>query len=242
MTLHTVSQIARRTGLTVRTLHHYEAKGLLQPAAHSEGGYRLYGERELIRLQYIVSLKALGFSLAEIRACLNADSPTLAEALARQLDRSRAAIVRQRQWLARLERLAQMAAAGRTIDAHTLFDSIEATTMIEKHFIEEQLLAIRQRAEALGPARIREVEQAWPDVIAGMHAAMALDKDASTPEVQALARRWRELLREFTGGDAAIQASTNAMFRTEPEAMRQRTGIDPALMAYAREAIGQLAD
>jgi DNA-binding transcriptional MerR regulator len=242
MTLHTVSQIARRTGLTVRTLHHYEAKGLLRPAARSDAGYRLYGERELLRLQHIASLKALGFSLVEIRACLDADTPSLSEALARQVDRLRAAVVRQQDLLIRLERVARQAAAGATIDAETLLNSIEASTLMERYFSTEQLQTIKQRADELGPARISEVEQAWPQVIAGMQAALELDKDPASAEVQSLARRWRSLVREFTGGDAGIQHSMNTMFREDAAMMRTQTGIDPALMAYACKAMGLLPD
>ena len=75
MKLLSVSQVARRTGVTVRTLHHYETLGLLRPAARSGAGYRLYGEAELRRLQHIVSLKALGLSLDAIRTSLDADTP-----------------------------------------------------------------------------------------------------------------------------------------------------------------------
>ena len=140
------------------------------------------------------------------------------------------------------ERVAHAAAAGATIDAETLFDSIEATTIMEKHFSPEQLQTIRQHGEALGPARIREAELAWPQVIAGMQAALTLAKDPASAEVQALARRWRSLVREFTGGDAGLQHTLGTLYREQPAAMQERTGIDPALMAYASTAIGLLAD
>jgi len=240
MTLYTVSQIARRTGITVRALHHYEAKGLIEPSRRSDAGYRLYGTDELKRLQHIVSLKALGFSLSEIRACLDADTPSLAEALARQVDRLRDDIVRRHELLSRLERVAQRAANGEAIDADTLLSSIEASTIMEKYLTPEQMQSIQRRGEVLGPERIRAVEQEWPDVIAGMKAAMHLAKDPASEEVQALAQRWRALVREFTGGDAGIQKSLNTMFGAEPDAMRARTGIDPDLVAYASKAIGLL--
>jgi DNA-binding transcriptional MerR regulator len=236
----TVSQLARRTGITVRALHHYEAEGLLLPAGRSDAGYRLYGRDELARLQHIVSLKALGFSLAEIRACLDADTPSLAEALVRQIDRLRHGIVRQQALLSRLERVARLAAEGGTIDAETLLSSIEATTLMEKYLTPEQMETIRRRGETLGAERIRAVEEEWPHVIAGMQAAMTLDKDPASEEVQNLARRWRALVREFTGGDAGIQRSMNAMFRENAQEMRAKTGIDPALMEYASRAMASL--
>lgn len=242
MTRYTVSQIARRTGLTARALHHYENKRLLAPVARSDAGYRLYGDRELSRLQHIVSLRMLGFSLDEIRACLDADAPSLAQALAGQVSRLRAMVVRQQDLLHRLERIAQRAQSGETIDSETLLDSIEATTTMEKYFTPEQMQTIKARGEALGAERIHEVEQAWPQVIAGMQAALTLDKDPASAEVQALARRWRALVREFTGGDAGIKRSMNTMFREEPDTMQKQTGIDPALMAYACKAIGLLGD
>jgi DNA-binding transcriptional MerR regulator len=241
-TRYTVSQIARRTGLTVRALHHYEAAGLLRPAARSDAGYRLYGEAELLRLQHIVSLKALGFTLADIRACIDADAPSLANALARQIDRLRQAVVRQQELLGRLERVAHQLATGATIDAETLLNGIEATTIMEKHFSKEQLQAIKARSDALGTERIREVERAWPEVIAGMQAALALGKDPASAEVRALARRWRGLVREFTGGDPGIERSLGTLYRAEPRAMQERTGIDPALMAYACNAIALLGE
>lgn len=242
MNLHTVSQIARRTGISVRTLHHYEAKGLLKPGQRSGAGYRLYGEAELKRLQHIVSLKTLGFSLGEIHACLDADAPSFGEALMRQVGRLRQTVVRQQELLQRLERVAQQAALGEAIDAETLLSSIEASTIMEKYFTPEQMQSIKRRGDELGPERIHAVEAAWPDVIAGMQAAMQLGRDPASAEVQTLARRWRGLLREFTGGDPGIQRSLNTLYQQEPDTMQAKTGIDPRLMAYACSAIKLLAD
>ena len=240
MTLYKVSEIARRTGITVRTLHHYESLGLLRPARRSDAGYRLYGAAELARLQHIVSLKALGFPLAEIRACLDADAPSLAEALTRQAGRLREGIVRQQDLVKRIEHIAWLAAQGRAIDADILLSSIEASTIMEKYLTPEQRQAIQRRGEALGAARVESVQQEWPQVIAGMQAAMTLGKDPASEEVQSLARRWRALVREFTGGDAGIQRSMNTMFRENADEMRAKTGIDPALMTYACSAIALL--
>jgi len=235
-----VGQLARRTGLTVRTLHHYESLGLLQPADRSAAGYRMYGEAQLRRLQHIVSLKALGLSLQEIHRCLDGQTLSLADALTGQLNRLRETIARQHQLLSRLEQLSQRLAVGEAIDADTFLSSIEASTIMEKYLSNEQLATIRQRGEQLGSERIHEVEQAWPQVIAGMQTAMQLDKDPASDEVRALALKWRALVREFTGGDSGIQRSLNSMFKQEPAAMQTRTGIDPALMEYACRAIAML--
>ena len=68
----TVSQISKLTGVSVRTLHHYDSLGLLKPAQVTEAGYRLYGEAELERLYMILVFRELGLSLKEIREILDA--------------------------------------------------------------------------------------------------------------------------------------------------------------------------
>ena len=235
-----VGQLARRTGLTVRTLHHYESLGLLLPVGRSAAGYRLYGDEQLRRLQHILSLKALGLSLEEIHHCLVGQMLSLAEALTGQLSRLRETIARQELLLSRLERLSQRLAAGDAIDADTFLSSIEASMTMEKYLTNEQLATVRRRGEELGAERIREVEQTWPQVIAGMQAALQLNKDPASDEVRALALKWRALVREFTGGDTGVQQSLNSMYKQEPAAMQKRTGINPALMEYACRAIAEL--
>ncbi len=69
-----IGEVAERTGLTQRTLRYYESIGLLAPATRLEGGFRLYTEEDIRRLEQIVQLKRLlGFSLAEIRQIVEAD-------------------------------------------------------------------------------------------------------------------------------------------------------------------------
>ena len=68
----TVSQVSKLTGVSVRSLHHYDTLGLLKPAQVTEAGYRLYGDSKLERLYLILVFRELGLSLAEIRVLLDA--------------------------------------------------------------------------------------------------------------------------------------------------------------------------
>ena len=66
-----INEVAAETGLTTRAIRYYEEVGLLEPAARSEGDYRLYDESDLDRLQFIRSLRDdAGFALAQIRQLL----------------------------------------------------------------------------------------------------------------------------------------------------------------------------
>lgn len=68
-----VGDLTKQTGVSVQALHYYDEIGLLSPPHRTEAGYRLYGEDDIIRLQQIVSLRQIGFSLEQIRECLEQD-------------------------------------------------------------------------------------------------------------------------------------------------------------------------
>ena len=89
----TAGAVAKKMGVTVRTLQHYDKEGLLSPSAMSEGGRRLYTDKDTIKLHQILSLKHLGFSLDDIRdRLIPLDNPTdVAQILSEQ-----AAIVREK--------------------------------------------------------------------------------------------------------------------------------------------------
>ena len=62
-----VGELAKAVGKTVRAMHLYEELGLLEPDARSDGGFRLYGQDAIDRINWIVKLQAIGFTLAEIQ-------------------------------------------------------------------------------------------------------------------------------------------------------------------------------
>lgn len=81
----TVNEVSKRTGVSVRSLHHYDAIGLLKPAKVTKAGYRLYGDNELTRLQNILLFRELQFPLKEIKKILDSPDFDQKEALAQQI-------------------------------------------------------------------------------------------------------------------------------------------------------------
>src|SRR6188768_3488278 len=67
---YTVKQVARMSGVSVRTLHFYDELGLLKPAYHGANGYRFYEEAQLLTLQQILFYRELGFELKQIKRIL----------------------------------------------------------------------------------------------------------------------------------------------------------------------------
>jgi len=68
-----IKEFGKLTGVSVRTLHHYDQIGLLKPSVRQANGYRLYSEEDLLKQQQIVALKLFGFELAQIQDLLSGD-------------------------------------------------------------------------------------------------------------------------------------------------------------------------
>ncbi|MDE7478976.1 MAG: MerR family transcriptional regulator [Lachnospiraceae bacterium] len=81
----TVNEVSKLTGVSVRSLHHYDAIGLLKPAKVTESGYRLYGDDELERLQNILLFRELQFPLKQIKLILDSPEFDQKEALSQQI-------------------------------------------------------------------------------------------------------------------------------------------------------------
>src|SRR5205809_357472 len=80
-----VGELARATGLTVRTLHHYDGIGLLVPSARNHAGHRRYTDSDVRRLHQIVALRGFGLGLAEIREVLDVSGPDPRDPVRHQL-------------------------------------------------------------------------------------------------------------------------------------------------------------
>ncbi len=80
---YTIGEIARRSGVNARTIRRYDAVGLLKPSARSAAGYRLYEEGDIRRLDMIVALRAVGYSIPEMRSVLDEDGSAVRTAIER---------------------------------------------------------------------------------------------------------------------------------------------------------------
>lgn len=236
-----IGTLARKTGLTVRTLHYYDEIGLLSPSRRSEAGYRLYGPDDVARLQQILSLRQIGFSLDAIRQYLEQPSFSPYRIIQLHLTRLKEQIDLQQQLQKRLEALAAYVRSAEAIPVDEFIQTIEVMTMIEKYYTEEQLEALKQRAEALGEEHIRQAEADWATLIEEVRAEMARDADPSSEPVQQLARRWKGLIEAFTGGDPGITSSLRTMYEQEGPEKASRNMLDGEVMAYMGRALKTLS-
>jgi DNA-binding transcriptional MerR regulator len=235
-----VGELARRTGLTVRTLHHYDEIGLLRPSLHTEAGYRLYTGRDIGRLQQVLSLRQLGLSLEEVRNCLDRPGFSPLEVIDLHRARLRERIESQRRLCERLDAIAARLRSAGEVSADEFLRTIEEMTMIEGYFTPEQYASIQQRREELGDERLREGEAEWAELIALIRAEMERGTDPGDAKVQALVQRWRRLMDESGLGDPALKQAVKRLWEEQGDNLVAQYG--PALdsrpiWGYVDEAI-----
>ena len=228
-----VGELAKRTGVSVRTLHYYDEIGLLAPSQHSEAGYRLYVGADVVRLQQIKSLRQLGFSLEQVRDCLGRGDVPLLRVIEMHRDRVRQEIAMQEQLCNRLEAIAQRLQRAEEPSVTELMQTMEAMSRMEKYYTPEQLEWLKERRETVGDERIREVEAEWPQLMAEVGADDGCGHRPGDPKVQALAARWMGLVQEFTGGDPGIKKSLRTMYENEaPQDIHP--SLDPRMGEYMK--------
>lgn len=208
------AECALRTGLTVRALRVYERHGLIEPA-RSGKGWRLYGAKELQRLSVIVTLKAFGMTLAQIRTLLKTKAPPIARILQMQLRVCRA----RRDEADKALQLVQAALAsiesGRPLTLDELCKLTRSMEMssqqaIARELINETITPDEERAYTTWMAARRPEEvKAMQEYGAAVHAVFRSLQDLreekvdpAAPKAQALVTEWNALavrygLRDF---------------------------------------------
>jgi len=134
-----VGQVASQLGVSVRTLRHYDDIGLLKPARRASTGHRLYTDREVARLQKIVALRKMGFSLGHIRTVLSGDTTEAYKTLEVQATRLR-------------EQISQQQGALKAVEA--VLDHQEMYAQFSK----EELRPAKQRSAEIFAALKQEME------------------------------------------------------------------------------------
>lgn len=229
-----VGELAKRTGLTIRTLHHYDEIGLLKPSLHTESGHRLYTAGDIARLQQVLSLRQLGFSLEEVRDCLEEPGFSPLEVIRLHVARLREQIELQRNLCERLEALAEYFHPAGEVSADAFLQTIEVMNMIENYYTPEQLEYLKKRREEVGADGIQQGQAQWSELFAQYRAEMEKGTDPGDPRVQELEKRRQALVNTFTGGDPAIEQSLKRLWTEQGDKLCVQMGYDPKLLEYLR--------
>lgn len=235
-----IGELAQASGLTVRTLHYYDQIGLLKPSRHTESGHRVYTPDDVMRLQQILSLKSLGFSLEEIQTCLQNAAFSPKHIIDRQLAQLEDKIQLMQTLRDRLTLIRRWLDTRQEVNTETLIHTMEVIRMTErlhrKYYTEEQLKQLEERRKQLGEEAIREAEREWPELIRKVREEMDKGTPPHDENVQKLARRWKELVEMFTGGDPGIRQSLQRMYEENPDFGAQM-GLDREIFADRKSVV-----
>src|SRR3712207_1999495 len=152
-----VGELARQTGLSVRTLHYYEEIGLLSPSQRTDAGHRIYTAGDVVRLQRIESLRTLGIDLQEIRERLERSGFPLQRVVELHLAQPKERIELRRRLCDLLERVAARLGSGEGAPSERLVDTIveviEMSERLHKYYAPEQLEYLEQPRNEVGEVR-----------------------------------------------------------------------------------------
>ncbi|MCA9966060.1 MAG: MerR family transcriptional regulator [Anaerolineales bacterium] len=249
--LYRIAQFAQLAGVTVRTLQYYDRMGLLRPSATTEANYRLYTTADLLKLQQILTLKWMGFSLSEIGAILSPPGYVLGRSLMMQKTAVDRQIARLQEASAALEQaITAVEAAGTesvSIETiQTILRGIAETpdmNWAKGYFGEASWTAVRTRGLQYSQADFAAIAQTWRKLHDSFATVRHLPPD--DPAVQQLAAQMDDLIASFTGGDVAVEASLRHLHedaengRLPPEQMPYTpfAGVDVEQQQFTQQAL-----
>ena len=205
----TVGELAKKMGVTIRTLQYYDKEGLLSPSAESEGGRRLYTDKDIVLLHQILSLKSLGFSLKDIKSRLiSLKTPDdVAKALTEQADVLRKNIEQLKDSLIAIEQLKVEVLQIQTVNFKKYADIIVNLQMkndsysLIKRFDDDTLDQIRSRFDKKSGQDFMDRLNHLSDQI------VELQKEnvpVESEQSQQVVQEYWSLIMEFTNGDMSM--------------------------------------
>lgn len=240
----TVGRAAALVGVSVKTLHHWDAVGLIRPSGRTPAGYRVYSGDDIARIHQVLVYRELGFPLAEIRRILDEPGTDARERLRRQ----------RSELVARIERLTEMVAAvDHMLEAAKLGMRLTPEEQIaifgddwEPSRVDEaearwgetaQWAQYAERAAAMTPEDWRDVTAATHALHADLAAALQAGVVAGSEAGKALAERHRTLLSTYFDCTHAMHVCLGRMYESDPGFRAYYDAIAPGLAAWLREVI-----
>lgn len=227
-----IGELATRTGLTVRALHHYDSIGLLTPSARADSGYRLYNRDDVARLHQIQALRRFGMSLADIATFLASPDAPFADIVAQQIEALGREIAQASALRDKLSQLHRQLADGDEPDLEAWLSALTLMGLYEKYFTKDELKRLpfwQQDARR---------NSGWSDLVGQIQALMDQGLPSSSEQARELSERWMLMLERDTAANPDFARRLGIMMEVEPSA-QQHTGVTPQLKHYMADAFGE---
>ena len=254
MSVYTVKQMAKLSGVSVRALHHYDAIGLLKPRAVGANGYRYYDRQDLLRLQQILFHRALETPLKDIRAALDDPVFDLAAALRAHRERLAAEVERYAKLVDIVDRTLADLKGDETMDDKQMFDGFDPAKQAAREAWLTERLGEGKAVEAIATAKAKlssltkaefnafQAEQL--EMEAEVAKALTQGLPADSDAVSAVMRRWWGWIAKGWNREPTPEAFTGLgrLYLDNPEFTARYEAVAPGLTEYLAEAMRAFAE
>lgn len=234
-----VGELSKLTGLTIRTLHHYDEIGLLRPMSRTSTGHRMYAEDDIVKLQQIMSLKELDFSLDEIKEFFENPKYNPKQILEMQIERLDKEIKLKKELKKQLQELWEVFCSWKKPNLEQFIDSIELIKNQKEYFTQEQINRMKNQYDKVSNLEADKNTDSWSQLISLFKLEMEKGTSADNPGVIELARKWKEGIDFFTGGDTGIIDSAERYYADNPHAAKG-SGMSGELYKYIKDALSNI--
>lgn len=231
-----VGELSRLTGITIRTLHHYDEIGLLSPSSHTASGHRLYSEADIIKLQQIMSLKQLGFALDEIKQMFERPDYNPKQVIKMQIERLNEEIRIKKELRSQMKELEDVFDRVNKPNSEQFIKAIQLIINQKKYFTEEQRSKLKIQYEKFKSSNMEALTSDWNQLLTSFQSEMEKGTSPDNPFVQELAKKWQEGINLFAQGDAGIVQAAEHYYRDNPFAAKEN-GMSRELYEYINKAI-----
>ena len=242
MVVISIQQLTRETGVTVRTLRYYDQIDLLKPSGKTEGGHRLYSEADVIRLQQILFLKEMGFSLKETANMLVKGELDLKNSLEKQLR----FVQEEQKKFNRMESVLQAVVYSVDVEGEldwkVMFELIQLSkqsSRIREIFQNEVFSKEEQKLLHNLPNMSKEDPNVleWVDLLKQFRTFMKDGKEVASDEVQGATKRLMQKCLEMANGDEAFLDKLWEVRKSKEDSQKMSLyPIEEELLVYMDEA------
>lgn len=241
---YTVAQLAKISGVSVRTLHWYDEVDLLKPAYCGSNGYRYYEEEQLLTLQQILFFKELGFELKRIRKILGRSDFDRMAALSSHRKVVQKELERLRQLIKTIDKTIDHLEGKKKMSGNEFFSGFNLVTKAkggESYFAAEELVLSSAKAQELSGAERKEIKDQAEKILKQIANCMKRGLKPTSKEVESLIKTHAHLAEQFHAIDQNVYRALAQLYREHPDFRGQLEQIDPQLPGFISVAMDGFA-
>ncbi len=239
--MYTVKQLAKLAGITVRTLHHYDQIGLLEPTRVGENGYRYYGDEALYRLQQILFYRYLDMPLGEIKQIMGRKDFDVSEALARHRSALEAEIRRMRRLISTIDETREQLKGKVKMNPKKMFGGFSEAEQdkyaqeASEHWDAVTVEASNRRWKSYSAEEKQRILDEGNAIFTDLAATKA--NGAASKPVQAVVARWHRHLQYFWSPNDEQLLGLAELYNEDPRFRANYENTAAGLADFMREAV-----